>query len=225
MDTSLLIWDFNGTLLDDTWLIVEVNNQMNLERGLAPMSLEYYREHFTHPPKPFYTELGYDWEKETYAQVSREFMDRYEERRNEVSLTDHALEVLEWAKNHHLPQIILSAHNQQRLEEQLERLGILSYFEKVSGNSDLVITGKVQRGIELSKTLSYDFSKAVVIGDTSHDCETAQAMGCQCILYSGGQGCGEKLRACSSCVVSSLAEIPSLLESTIDKGANHHGNH
>ena len=44
-----IVWDWNGTLLDDAWLCVEVLNQMLSQRGRAAITLEFYRQHFKFP--------------------------------------------------------------------------------------------------------------------------------------------------------------------------------
>ena len=41
-----IVWDWNGTLLDDAWLCVEVLNQMLSQRGQTAITLEFYRQHF-----------------------------------------------------------------------------------------------------------------------------------------------------------------------------------
>ena len=33
-----IIWDFNGTLMDDAWLCIEVMNEMLSRRGLKTLS-------------------------------------------------------------------------------------------------------------------------------------------------------------------------------------------
>ena len=39
-----IIWDWNGTLLDDRWLCVEGINQALVKRDLNPISENKYRE-------------------------------------------------------------------------------------------------------------------------------------------------------------------------------------
>ena len=51
-----------------------------------------------------------------------------------------------------------------------------------------------------------------MIGDTAHDAETAAAIGADCILFSGGHQCEEKLKATGRPVVQSLMQIPELIK-------------
>ena len=46
-----IIWDWNGTLLDDRWLCVEGINQALVKRDLNPITENKYRENFTFPVK------------------------------------------------------------------------------------------------------------------------------------------------------------------------------
>ena len=55
-----IIWDWNGTLLDDTWLCVEGINQALIKRNLTPISEDRYREVFTFPVRDYYKKLGFD---------------------------------------------------------------------------------------------------------------------------------------------------------------------
>lgn len=209
---TLLIWDFNGTLLNDGHILVGVNNEMNRLRGIPEISYDYYRQHFTHPPKPFYEKLGYDFEKEDYAEISRVFLEKYEQRQQAASLSPYVPEMLRWAEEKKIPQIIVSAHKQDMLERHLERLGIRHFFAHVSGESSHIIGGKVERAKALAESGCFDFSHAVLIGDTSHDYEAACAMGARCILYSGGHETRERLSAAGAPIIDSFEELPALLE-------------
>ena len=46
-----IIWDWNGTLLDDRWLCVEGINQALVKRDLNLISENQYRKIFTFPVK------------------------------------------------------------------------------------------------------------------------------------------------------------------------------
>lgn len=209
---TLLIWDFNGTILNDGEILVGVNNEMNRARGIPEISYDYYRSHFDHPPKPFYEKLGYDFEKENYEEISQQFLDLYELRQQAAPLTAHVAEVMEWAKKMGIPQIVLSAHERHRLEAHVQRLGLADYFDHISGESSLVIGGKVDRAKALAESGHFDFSNAVLVGDTIHDYHAACAMGAGCILYSGGHQTLERLQSAGVPIIDSMAQLPQLLE-------------
>ncbi len=209
---TLLIWDFNGTLLNDGPILVGVNNEMNRQRGIPEITYDYYRQNFDHPPKPFYEKLGYDFEKEDYAEISRVFLELYEQRQQAARLSPHVEEMLHWAAEKNIPQIIVSAHKQDMLERHLERLGIRHFFAHVSGESSHIIGGKVERAKALAESGQFNFSHAVLIGDTSHDYKAACAMGADCILYSGGHETPERLSAAGVPIIDDFAKLPALLD-------------
>lgn len=183
---TYLIWDFNGTLLDDSRLASDINCRMNLKRGKPEISYEFYREHFTHPPIDYYYKMGYTFEEESYDQVSREFITEYSRYQHLATLSQGVLPVLEQVKQAGLQQLIISAHKQNLLQEHVKELGISPYFSHVIGSDSSVIIGKVERALKFAKEEDMDLSKAVFFGDTIHDLETARALGCDCLLYSGG---------------------------------------
>ncbi len=68
---DLVIWDWNGTLLDDTELCYQIANEMRLERGMASMrGIEEYRSHFTFPVVEYYKRMGYTFEAEPFEEIS-----------------------------------------------------------------------------------------------------------------------------------------------------------
>ena len=68
---SHIIWDWNGTIVDDTWLFVELMNEELSIRNLPLINIEKYRQHFTFPVKQYYQNLGFDFNKGTKIIVSK----------------------------------------------------------------------------------------------------------------------------------------------------------
>ena len=61
-----IIWDWNGTLIDDAWLCVEILNNILEKRGLNAITIDDYREHFTFPVRDYYVKLGFDFSVEPF---------------------------------------------------------------------------------------------------------------------------------------------------------------
>ena len=53
-----IIWDWNGTLVDDTWLCVEIINKLLKKRNLKLVTIDDYKEKFMFPVREYYIELG-----------------------------------------------------------------------------------------------------------------------------------------------------------------------
>ncbi len=181
---NTIIWDFNGTLLHDVDAIIDANNEINRRYGIPPITKEHYRQHFSHPPMAFYEAMGYNFEEIPYKKISAEFIACYQEKQTACGLTPGVLAALEEFCRRGMEQMVFSAHNQRLLEEKLEQLGVKHYFSHIDGEEGVVVTGKVQRAKGLAA--GRDLSHALLIGDTSHDFETAAALGCACVLFSGG---------------------------------------
>jgi len=61
-----IIWDWNGTLLNDVDICVESINILLSERGHKPLSKSLYREIFTFPVKAYYELAGFDFTNESF---------------------------------------------------------------------------------------------------------------------------------------------------------------
>ena len=55
---TYILWDWNGTLLDDTQAALETLNIMLRRRGAKPIALRFFRDHFAFPCRPFYDTIG-----------------------------------------------------------------------------------------------------------------------------------------------------------------------
>ena len=68
-----ILWDYNGTIINDMELCLNVEKFMLRERGMfAEYTMEDYRDLFCFPVKDYYLKIGYTFENETYEEVSRE---------------------------------------------------------------------------------------------------------------------------------------------------------
>ena len=69
-----IIWDWNGTILDDLMLNLEVENTLLSRRGRKLISgIEEYHEKFQFPIIKFYEELDFDFENEKFEDYYLEF--------------------------------------------------------------------------------------------------------------------------------------------------------
>lgn len=75
----------------------------------------------------------------------------------------------------------------------LGRFGIREYFEGVCGSNNIYADGKVARGMEMLRMFPIVPSETVMVGDTLHDAEVAEALGFDFRLYAGGHNSRERL--------------------------------
>ena len=199
-----LIWDWNGTLLDDAWLCVSVMNGLLQARGLPGLTAERYQRVFRFPVRAYYADLGFDLEAEPFEAVGTEFIDGYQARETACELHPAAREVLDAVADAGLGQSVLSASQQHRLEGQARRLSVAGRFGRLVGLEDHYAGGKVAQGRALIATLDVDPDSVLMVGDTDHDAEVARAMGVRCVLVPSGHQAPERLAATGAEVLPGL---------------------
>lgn len=205
---KILIWDYNGTILDDVKLTWDVENELLRERHMPELSFAAYRRSFCFPIIDFYDKLGYDFSKESYADVSDEFQRLYQERFGEARLMLGFTEKVSEAIAKGYRNVILSAAPQADLVKQCVDLGIDRYFQEILGSGDNFGSSKAKRAVTWLQKKGYDPSACMFLGDTVHDMETAVSMGIDnYLLVADGHSDYETLKESTDKVVHSLAEV------------------
>ena len=210
--TGLLIWDWNGTLLDDTAYCYSIANEMRRERGMPLLDgVDAYRTVFRFPIIEYYRAMGYTFEKESYEDISVEFVQRYADNVAACPLQPQVRETLGAVKARGLSQILLSATGQDRLDEQIDLFGLRGYFDAVLGQVDNLAYGKTGRARAFMEGSGLAPAEVLFVGDTDHDYEVASALGCRAALLNAGHQLPQTLFSCGVPVISSLPEVLSLL--------------
>jgi phosphoglycolate phosphatase len=181
-----VIWDWNGTLLDDVDLCVMLLNELIDERGLERVTREFYREHFGFPVRAFYEKVGFDFKRDDFTRLSHAFNLRYREEIERAGLQPDALAALQSLQRTGISQSMVSATEENMLVKMLDHFRIRRYFCRVKGLGDSHATSKVLLGVTLREELGLKNEHTLLIGDTLHDLETARAIGCRCLLFCGG---------------------------------------
>ncbi len=202
-----IIWDWNGTLWNDTWLCVEINNHMLERRGLPPITIETYRDKLCFPVTEYYCQLGFDYETDPYPQLAEEFIEEYHRRRFECELHPEARALVGFFQGLELSQAVLSAYEQKALLEATDFFELTDRFTDVIGLNDIYAAGKVENGKQYIAGLNIDPADVLFIGDTLHDFEVAEAMGVSCALVAGGHNSRARLETSGVPVFDSLSEL------------------
>ena len=202
-----LIWDWNGTLLDDAWLCRDIMNGQLRRRGLPELSAERYEEIFDFPVEKYYRAVGFDWGRESFQEAGTEFIVEYEKRKKECSLQPGARELLQNIAGGGWTQAVLSAYSHHSLEEFLGHFGVRKHFREVAGSRDHYAAGKVEHGLKMLEALHVSPRETLLIGDTTHDAEVAKAMGVDCVLLPCGHNSRARLEACRIPLVESLEAL------------------
>lgn len=205
-----ILWDFNGTIINDVKLCLDIENEMlkNRQMDKYPVSLEEYLLHFTFPVIEYYRYMGYTFEKESFIEISQEFIRRYDEGFSTCSLCPNVEEVLKRAKEKGYKQYIVSASQQEKLDEQVRSLGIQSYFDGWVGISNILAGSKLEMAKEFMEQQQFQKEDCIFIGDTVHDFEVAQALGIPCYLIANGHQAKAVLEKTSAIVFNDAGELP-----------------
>ena len=202
-----IIWDWNGTLLDDVDVCLDSMNILLAGRGHQPLSKRRYREIFTFPVRSYYELAGFDFDHESFDEVAIEFIDLYRAKVRDCILFSGARPVLEWFGTHGHEQFMISAMEHQFLLESLSNCRVDHYFEDFTGIQDHFANGKAEMARAFIERKGIDPAKTLLIGDTLHDFEVAFNLGMQCLLVAGGHQSEERLRQAGCEVVPSLADV------------------
>jgi phosphoglycolate phosphatase len=202
-----IIWDWNGTLIDDAWLCVEIMNSLLKKRKLNSITINDYREHFTFPVRDYYIKLGFDLMAESFEVCGMEFINEFKNRKFDASLYNQIELILDQLTKMGLSHSILSAQNQILLDETVAHYQLQNKFEGVIGLENHYAHSKVNIGKSWIERLSFSCNEVIMIGDTVHDFEVAQAMGTDCILIASGHNSRERLENSGALVLESPLKI------------------
>jgi phosphoglycolate phosphatase len=206
-----VIWDWNGTLLDDVDFCVSSMNQLLAARSIPEVSIEKYGELFQFPVSIYYERLGFDFEKESFETVSNQFISLYLKGISSCPLREDARKVLTEINKLGIGNTILTASKQSLIDEQISIYKLESQFQSWHGIDNYHAAGKVEIGLELVESLPFQGSEMLFVGDTLHDAEVAEKMGVPCVLIHSGHQSVERLQAGNNTVVASLMDILSLV--------------
>ncbi|MFA5974080.1 MAG: HAD hydrolase-like protein [Lentimicrobiaceae bacterium] len=206
---TTIIWDWNGTLLDDAEICREAINKMLKERNLTELSLARYRDVFTFPVINYYKEIGFDFTREEWEPVAMEFINLYLNALPACGLTPFAYETLELFKLKGYRQAIISAMQHESLLKSVSELGIYNYFEYIGGIGDHYGGGKIDNARNYFTSACLNPAQITLIGDTLHDSEVASELQCKCILVATGHQSFNRLHNTGLPVLNNLSEINS----------------
>ncbi|HSH51393.1 MAG TPA: hypothetical protein VK982_06685, partial [Bacteroidales bacterium] len=74
---KLIIWDWNGTLLNDIDACIISMNVMLERRNMKLLDKAMYRKMFTFPVQDYYKSIGFDFLQESFEKLSIEYINLY----------------------------------------------------------------------------------------------------------------------------------------------------
>lgn len=200
-----LVWDWNGTLLNDLDLVVACTNAAFASAGGGPVSVDQHRVRFRRPVADYYAEvLGRAVDVDEFGRLDTIFHDAYR-----VGLTmcelavDARVAIRSWTGT----QSLLSMWFHHELVPTVHTFGLAEMFGRVDG----LRTGrggdrKAEHLARHLAELETDGRSVVLIGDSLDDADAADAVGAACVLYTGGFTDVDRLRASGRPVAHTLTD-------------------
>tara|TARA_B100000809_G_scaffold67698_1_gene64772 strand:+ start:300 stop:965 length:666 start_codon:yes stop_codon:yes gene_type:complete len=215
-----IIWDWNGTMLDDRWLTIAAMNIVLARRNMAELTEDRYLQLFTFPVIEYYRRLGFDFDKEPFSVSGSEFINEYNARAFEPQLHDGIIDLIAELNENGVSHSILSASSQKILNKLAKHHNINHYFIAVLGQDNHYAYGKIETGKMWINKLGIAPKNTLFIGDTEHDLEVANAIGSHCALLSWGHSSTERLENRGINVFDAMSDLKSWINASFILPAN-----
>jgi phosphoglycolate phosphatase len=206
------VWDWNGTLINDTSLCVDILNKLLSIYDQPLISIEYYRNNFSFPVSAFYKRISLPSSGKTFDDVSLFFISEYRLKWKECNLHQGVLQILKMIQQLGLRQSILSAGNQSDVELFVNHFKLDCFFNQVFGTNNIKAEGKIELGKKFITNSNLRPEEILLVGDTIHDLQVAKAIGCSVLLFSRGHNSNTQLSGYSVQIINSLMEVAQYLQ-------------
>lgn len=206
-----IIWDFNGTIIDDVNAALGAVNDMLTKRCQKPIDLQRYRDAIDIPIWNFYLTV-FDPGTITREEAIVEFDLGVDKHLQKNPLMPYADKALSYFNTLGKRQIIVSSSHIDKVRKQLATLGVENYFTQVLALSDYYAGDKTHLAREYMKAHGLLSSESLVIGDCVADYRMANELGCDCILNTMGHQSSEALFKTGAVVIDSLSELINIVK-------------
>lgn len=205
--------DFNGTVLDDIELCINLLNEMLSEKEGKTVTVEEYKNIFCFPIINYYKAAGFTFDGYTFEELADVFIVDYARRSlTETKIFDDLEMFVKIVNEIGYKVVICSASLKPMLINQLKHAGIYELFEDVIGLDNHFAVSKLELAKEYVKNMNVDLEQSYFIGDTTHDAEVGVACGLIPILVDRGHQNEEVLKQAKSLILHSLLEVATYLK-------------
>ncbi len=208
---KVIIWDFNGTLIDDVNAALNSVNDMLTRRNLPLINMMQYASYVDTPIIKFYEHIFDDLYTMDFSEIAVEFNEGYEKHLPENAVMANAEEVLEYFNSKGKLQTVISATHIDKVTNRLNQFGLSGYFDKILAHNNLIAEDKTHLAVKYFGEKGISPQEAVVIGDCVADFKMARALGCDCILTTQGHQSRKEFEDTTAVVVDSLLELKNII--------------
>ena len=212
MKVKEILWDWNGTLINDTSLCVDILNELLSDYGSDPISNDFYRNHFSFPISGFYKRISLPNTGIDFDKISIRFISQYRSRWADCSLQPNTEKIIRILADQGVKQSILSAGNQNDVENFVCHFFQDHPFDKIIGTDNIKAEGKVELGRNFFSNSKLNAHEILMIGDTLHDLEVGDEIGCHTLLYTKGHNSKKVLCSSHGQTIDDLMEVTNHLQ-------------
>ena len=203
-----VVWDWNGTILDDNDAVVAAVNAVCAAFGRPPIELDHWRSIYRRPLLDCYEELlGRKLSTPDWIEIDRHYHEKYRTLLPTTRLAPGIPDELRRWQAGGGRQSLLSMWFHDELMALVTEYGLVDLFARIDGlRVDTGGHGKTDHLIEHLTAQQVDPAEVLVIGDVLDDAAAAAAVGARCVLVTTGVSTRQVLKAAGVPVVDSIAE-------------------
>jgi phosphoglycolate phosphatase len=185
-----VIWDWNGTLLDDVDACYSTIVELMSSCQMTPISLDEYLAKFRFPVIEYYKDIGFDFSIHSFDRLAEKWIALYRDNQKSMRLFPDIPAFLTGVRAAGTKSHILTAAFEADVHVLTKKYDIAHLFENIYGQNNHHAVSKVVRGRELLQHLNVSPRDLVLVGDTDHDAEVALDLGIDAILLDQGHQAG-----------------------------------
>ena len=206
-----IFFDFNGTLLNDVNLCLDLLNEKLIGQNKDTLTLDEYKHVFKFPIKEYYRDAGLDFNIESYESMADKFIAKYQPLSLRCGLYECVKPTLKYLYNKGIKLIILSASETNNLNYQVNHYGINEYFDAVLGIDNIYAESKMGIGLKYINSHNIKKEECIFVGDTLHDFEIAKEMGVDAVLVECGHQAYDVIRESGAYIIHDIGDLKGLV--------------
>lgn len=202
-----VIWDWNGTLIDDLKIALEAVNDTMDVFDRPHMDVYRYYDLMRTDVRGFYEQL-FDLSKVPYERLTAYFSMFYDQRVKKARLMEGAAEVLKTLNEAGVKQAIVSASHRDKVKRDTARFGINGFFADILGAADHLVGSKASMANGFILENKFDLDRVLVIGDLLHDAQMADKLGTRHVIIPNGHQTAEYLSENGVTILDDISYVP-----------------
>lgn len=215
MSIKNIIFDWSGTLCDDTEFTYRANNWIHKKLGYPPMTRAEFLAAFELPISRYVSKLYPHTKRSVVDDLYMEACKKYDHLQERVTPVNQAQDIVKYLRAEGYKLFVFSSAGKPMLLRQITALQMKHHFAWLTGG----VSDKVAQLPEFMHQHALKPTETAYIGDMSHDIHAGLAAGCRTIGTLTGYGTEAQLRAAfadhgaAPLLIRDLEQLPPCLNS------------